>query len=129
MSGLQFVISSSSTLGLCSRTMITNTPASTYLNGSRKTKLRFFEWPSQSLDLNPIEMLWHDLKQSIHARKPSNVAELKVTYFIPFWSFILGVDVLKNIYLRYKYQKPIYQYIFTAPLSGALLRTGRFWPV
>ncbi len=22
-------------------------------------------------------MLWHDLKQSIHARKPSNVAELK----------------------------------------------------
>ncbi len=35
------------------------------------------EWPSQSLDLNPIEMLWHDLKQSFHARKLSNVAELK----------------------------------------------------
>ncbi len=35
------------------------------------------EWPSQSPDLNLIEMLWHDLKQSIHARKPSNVAELK----------------------------------------------------
>ncbi len=29
------------------------------------------------MDLNPIEMLWHDLKQSFHARKPSNVAELK----------------------------------------------------
>ncbi len=27
--------------------------------------------------LNPTEMLWHDLKQTIHARKPSNVAELK----------------------------------------------------
>ncbi len=27
--------------------------------------------------LNPIEMLWHDVKQSFHARKPSNVAELK----------------------------------------------------
>ncbi len=26
---------------------------------------------------NPIEMLWHDLKQSFHARKPTNVAELK----------------------------------------------------
>ncbi len=33
-------------------------------------------WPSQSPDLNPIEMLWHDLKQSLHASKPSNVAEL-----------------------------------------------------
>ncbi len=54
----------------------------------KKNKIKVFEWPSQSLDLNPIEMLWHDLKQSIHARKPSNVAELKVTYFIPFWSFI-----------------------------------------
>ncbi len=38
---------------------------------------KVLEWPSQSLDLNPIEMLWHDLKQSIHARKHSNVAELK----------------------------------------------------
>ncbi len=27
--------------------------------------------------LNPTEMLWHDLKQSFHAWKPSNVAELK----------------------------------------------------
>ncbi len=43
-----------------------NTPASPPLNGS-----------SQSPDLNPIEMLWHDLKQSIHALKPSNVSELK----------------------------------------------------
>ncbi len=45
-----------------------------------------------------------------------------------FLEFILGFDVLKNIYLWYKYQKPS-QYIFTAPLSGALLRTGRFSPV
>ncbi len=42
-----------------------------------KTKLRFLEWPNQSPNLNLIGMLWHDLKQSIHARKPSNVAELK----------------------------------------------------
>ncbi len=31
---------------------------------------------------------------------------LKVPYCTPFWSFILGFDILKNIYLRYKYQKP-----------------------
>ncbi len=35
------------------------------------------EWPSQSPDLNPIEMLWHDLKQSFHAWKHANEAELK----------------------------------------------------
>ncbi len=43
----------------------------------KKNKIKVLEWPNQNLDLNPIEMLWHDLKQSIHARKPSNVAELK----------------------------------------------------
>ncbi len=42
MSGHQFVTSSSSALGICSKTMIPNTPASPPLNGSRKTKLRFW---------------------------------------------------------------------------------------
>ncbi len=43
---------------------------------------------------------------------------LEVPYCTPLWSFILGFDVLKNIYLQYKHQKP-YQYIFTA-----LVKTG-----
>ncbi len=34
----------------------------------KKNKIKVWEWPSQSPGLNPIEMLWHDLKQSIHAR-------------------------------------------------------------
>jgi len=45
--------------------MIWSTPASPPLNGLKETYV------------NPIEMLWHDLKQAVHARKPSNVAELK----------------------------------------------------
>ncbi|KAK3548295.1 hypothetical protein QTP70_009088 [Hemibagrus guttatus] len=43
----------------------------------KKNKMTTLEWPSQSPDLNPIEMLWHDLKKVVHARKPSNVAELQ----------------------------------------------------
>ncbi len=43
----------------------------------KENKIKVLEWPSQSPGLNTIEMLWHDLKQSFHAQKPSNVAELK----------------------------------------------------
>ncbi len=43
----------------------------------KKNKMKTLEWPSQRPDLNPIEMLWHDLKKAVHARKPSNVAELQ----------------------------------------------------
>ncbi len=43
----------------------------------KKNKMKTLELPSQSPDLNPIEMLWHDLKKAVHAQKPSNVAELQ----------------------------------------------------
>ncbi len=43
----------------------------------KKNKSKVLERLSQSPDLNLIEMLWDDLKQSIYARKPSDVAELK----------------------------------------------------
>ena len=44
-------------------------------NGFKKKKV--LEWPSQSLNLNPIEMLWYDLKKAVWAQKLSNMAQLK----------------------------------------------------
>ena len=43
----------------------------------QQKKIRLLVWPSQSPDLNPIEMLWHDLKSTVPPRHPKNIAELK----------------------------------------------------
>ncbi len=50
-------------------------------NDPKHTSKSTSEWLKKNkikvLDLNPIEMLWHDLKHSIDSGKASNVAELK----------------------------------------------------
>uniref|UniRef100_A0A8C1HQW0 Transposase n=1 Tax=Cyprinus carpio carpio TaxID=630221 RepID=A0A8C1HQW0_CYPCA len=53
----------------------------------KKNKRKTLKWPSQRSDLNPIEMLWHDLKKAVPARKPSNVAELQ-QFCIDEWTKI-----------------------------------------
>lgn len=39
--------------------------------------LNLLESPSQSPDLNPVEMLWNDLKSVIHPPHPKNMGELR----------------------------------------------------
>lgn len=63
--------------GPCNMSMIQNIPVNPPRTGWKVKKLRVLEWPSQSPDLNPIEMLWGDLKQTVHARNPSNITQLK----------------------------------------------------
>ena len=43
----------------------------------QQKKIRLLEWASQSPDLNPIEMLCHDVKRAVHTKHPKNIAELK----------------------------------------------------
>ncbi|ORD99769.1 TCB2 [Hepatospora eriocheir] len=42
-----------------------------------KNNIELLNWPSQSLDMNPIENLWHYLKIQVHKRKPKNLKELE----------------------------------------------------
>ncbi len=35
------------------------------------------DWPNMSLDLNPIEYLWHILKRKVEERKVSNIHQLR----------------------------------------------------
>ena len=43
----------------------------------KKKHWKVLEWPSQSLDLNPIENLWWALKKAVARRRPKNLTELE----------------------------------------------------
>lgn len=55
------------------RTLHTNTSSQPWL----KNMICVLEWSTQRPDLNPIEMLWHNLKRAMRARHPRNTDELK----------------------------------------------------
>jgi hypothetical protein len=50
----------------------------TYLKSKEDNgTLRILEWPSQSPDLNPIELVWEEMDRRIKKRKPSSLAALE----------------------------------------------------
>lgn len=76
--------------------MIQNTSASAPLNGTKKknkSTMKILEWPTQSLGLNLIEVLWHDRKQAVHAALSktlqcdwikTELKQFKVKHLLPF---------------------------------------------
>ena len=42
----------------------------------KDNKVKVFEWPSQSPDLNLVEHLWAALKKRVQARWPTNLTQL-----------------------------------------------------
>ena len=46
-------------------------------SGFRTSLLSVLEWPSQSLDVNPIKQLWRDLNIAEQQRSTSNLTELE----------------------------------------------------
>ena len=42
----------------------------------KDNKVKVLEWPSQSPDFNPIEIVWAELKKCVQARRPTNLTQL-----------------------------------------------------
>uniref|UniRef100_A0AAY5KAJ7 Tc1-like transposase DDE domain-containing protein n=1 Tax=Esox lucius TaxID=8010 RepID=A0AAY5KAJ7_ESOLU len=51
--------------------------ATTMLEWLQDKHVNVPEWPSQSLDINPIELLCGDLKIAVHRRSTSNLTEVE----------------------------------------------------
>ncbi|KAF2348859.1 hypothetical protein FHG87_020384 [Trinorchestia longiramus] len=67
----------------------------------RMKKINILEWPSQSLDMNPIENLWRELKLKIQKRGPDNITELK-EIFIEEWNKITPKTCKRLVVNYYK---------------------------
>ena len=63
-----------------------------------EAKINVLEWSLQSVELNPIENLWRELKGRVNARHPKNINELE-TICKKDWSRIPS-DICLNVKLQ-----------------------------
>ena len=63
----------------------------------KKSNINWWKTPAKSTDLNPIEMLWHEMKHHIRSRKkPFNKEEL-VEGILEFWQTVTWEKCTKYI--------------------------------
>ncbi len=100
-------------------------------------KIRFLECPSQSPDLNMIEIFRHDLKRAIHAMHHKNITELQqfcktlavvqvwcaITGNIWWWRLVLLPMEVKQVYIPRVHILFLQKFRFTA-LSGKIFLYG-----
>lgn len=113
MFGHLCVTSSWNQLGFCCRTTIQNAPASLPLNNWRKVKWTL-GCPWQSSDLDPTEMLWHDLENAVHAQNPSSVTQLQ-RFCKNAWLQLLLLRLAQPV-IRFGEQSLFYTIFFSLPL-------------
>lgn len=67
-----------------------------YLQNNGNSPIKVMTWPANSPDLNPIENVWHILKQKVDTKRPTNVVELRQA-IRESWCEILQTDCQKLI--------------------------------
>ena len=81
------------------RIMILNTSklCKNYINNKEKQKeLKYINWPPQSPDLNPIELLWDELVRIVRKMRPMNQNQLWEFLQVP-WTEISTLTLKKLI--------------------------------
>ena len=54
----------------------------------RENNINYWPTPAESPDLNPIEMIWHELKHHIRSRVKPSVKEELVNGICEFWKTV-----------------------------------------
>ena len=77
-----------------------NDPKHTYKLGKRffkDAKINWWKMPPESPDLNPIENMWHELKEFMHREVKPQTKDQLVEGIKKFWGLVSGEKFCKYI--------------------------------
>ena len=65
----------------------------------RDNDIHWWQTPAKSPDLNPIENLWHELKEYIHHEVKPKIKDELIDVIIEFWSTVDQDKCIKYVRL------------------------------